>query len=312
MTYQPIAKCPKLLENWLDLIKSVPSRIHLVSWRILVSNAYFELTGESDEKLIQPPPEFDYGDWQPPTFEQQDNLEKAHENAIQKLKELKQFPKLYDYLFEPEGVTKPENKWDEIRFDVKKYQYENTAHQRYEKFRQMRADIKTIARSCMDYRKRGRFIDNQAILKALGGQADNRYKVDFSINENGKITFESDLIDALKDVDDAKRLRICPICENVFWARRIEKATSKRKEAETCQKKCSNNYQRRKQQIGIWEERLEKEFEKLENFRSRLSPTNNLIVEQQARVNKILVKLNPAKLKNGVTSQIQSKYTVKF
>lgn len=290
MKYQKISERPKLLGKWIDLINSVPSRTHLVSWRILCSNAYFELTGKSDENLFQPPPEFDYGDWQPPSFEQQDNLEKARNNAIQKLKELKQFPKLCDYLFLPGNLINSENIYDDIRNQVGKEQYEKTADQRYEKFRQMRADIQTIARSCSDFYKSGRFIDNQAILKALGGQVDNRYKVDFNINESGKITFESDLVDALKDVD-ARRIRICPICKNVFFVRRIESTT--------CQKKCSNDFQRRKRQIEIWEKRVDKELEKLQKLRSSLSATNNLIVEQEIRINKILLKLNPAKLKNG-------------
>lgn len=304
MKYKKVSECPQPLEKWLQLINSLPSHIHLSSWRDLRSNSYFELTGESDENLIQPPPDFDYGDWQTPTFEQESNLEKAHENAVQKLKELKEFPELYDYLFKPEILTKPENIYDEARLQVKTYEREKSAYRRYEKFRQIRTDIRTIARKCMDFRKHGRFIDNEALFESFGAQT-NKYKVSFRINENGKITFHSDLIDALEGAD-AKRLRTCPICKNVFWAKRIE--------AKTCpEKQCSNNFHQRKRRIKNYEERLgqdteqlEKDQRKLEKLQSYKSPVPALIAaqeklvgEQTVEFNKLSEKINVEKMKNG-------------
>lgn len=294
MKYQKVAECPSMLQEWFELINSVPfgGENYLRSWEILVSNIYFELTGEDARKLQPPPPELDYGEWRPPSYEQQEAYDKAFDNAIESLKEkTRRFSKLYSYLFEMKDYPAPQNIYDEISYKVRKWEYEKTAYQRYEKFQQMRIDVRTIARSCMLYRKKGRFISNELTFERLGfKRRDKGYRSDFII-KNGKIDFESELIQVLRGID-AERLRICPICDEVFWAKRID--------APTCPKKrCSNNFHQRKLRIKELESRLDVQWSKLEKQRKNLPPNHVLTKEQTERVNKITSKINKEKMKNG-------------
>lgn len=307
MKYEKKAVCPTMLGKWLELINSVPlgSGIYR-SWETLWGCAYFELTGEYIAPLLPLPPELDYGDWQPPTYEQQENLEKAFIKATSDLKESsKKFPKLYSYLFELENYPEIKNKFDEIRFDVRTSQYKNTAFQRYETFLDMRLGIRRIAQSCMLYRKEGRFIDNQAILAKLFNGRDAGYPSNFTIKE-GKVDFESELIQVLRGID-AERLRICPICNEVFWAKRIETST--------CSEKiCSNRFHQRKLRIAEYEKRFDKEYEELNTSRIKLAklrdypaPVPALITEweklvekQSISVQKLREKINREKIKNGI------------
>ncbi len=110
--------------------------------------------------------------------------------------------------------------------------------------------------------------------------------------KDDKIDFESELIQVLRGVD-AERLRVCPICLEIFWA--------KRKEASTCSKKrCSNNYHQRKLQIKELESRFDNAFEKLEKQRQILPSDSPLIAEQIKLTNKIKEKINKEKMKNGI------------
>lgn len=293
MIYQKIAECPQNLENWLKLINSVPYiRANLRSWDILVSNAYFELTGKDIAPMIPPPPENDYGEWIPPTYEENEKLEEAHERALDFLEaDTRRFPKLYSYLFLLDGCPSLENRYDKIRFDVRAYYYKKTAYQRYELFLQMRNDIRGIADICMNYQKTGRFVNPKSIFEQFGlKKSKGHYPSDLIIID-GTIDFESELIQVLRGIDP-KRLRICPICKEVFWAKRIE--------APTCQKKrCSNNFHQRKRRIKEYEERLnelEKAYKKLE---SNLSPENSLVEQQRKSLKKLIEKINREKMKNG-------------
>jgi hypothetical protein len=292
MKYKKKAVRPTMFGKWLDLINSVPLKSGIYhSWETLWGIAYFELTGEYIAPLL-PPPELDYGDWQPPTYEQQENLKKAFIKATRDLKEnSKKFPKLYSYLFELENYPEIKNKFDEIRFDVRTSQYEKTAFQRYETFLDMRSGIRKIAQSCMLYHKEGRFIDSAAIFATFGFNSRNAdYPSNFTIKE-GKVDFESELIQVLRGID-AERLRICPICGEVFWAKRIETSTCSKK-------KCSNNFHQRKLRIAEYEKRFDKAFEAYKKLKANLSPENSLVEEQRRKVNELKEKIKREKIKNG-------------
>ncbi len=214
MKYEKKAVCPPMLEKWLDLINSVPLKSDIYhSWRTLWSIAYSELTGEDIAPLLPLPPELDYGDRPAATYEQQEALVEAHTKATESLQiRTKAFPKLHSYLFEIEDYPAVENKYDKIRYEVETRTYKNSAHKRYETFLQMRLDIRAIARSCMDYRKKGYFVDNEAIFERLGFNNRNKGYLSNFIIKNGKVDFESELIQVLRGID-AERLRICPICD---------------------------------------------------------------------------------------------------
>lgn len=297
MKYNRKSDCPPLLQKWLDRINDAPfvtsnEDERLYSWGILVSNAYFELTGQNIAPLLPPPPELDYGDWKPPTYEEKQKLDEAHEKATSLLKEkTKKFPKLYAYLFEIEDCPAIENKWDKIRFDQQTRNLKHSAYQRYENFLQMQSDITKIARKCMRYRKDEQFIDYEAQWERLGfKRTDKGYRTEFTIKD-GAIDFESELTQILRGVAP-ERLRICPICKEVFWAKRIETSICSNK-------KCSNSFHQRKIRIKEYENRLDEEHKKYEKIQSSLSPDNPLIKEQRKKVNSLIEKLNREKNKNG-------------
>lgn len=292
MKYNKKSDCPPLLQKWLDRINDAPfvtsnEDERLYSWGILVSNAYFELTGQNIAPLLPPPPELDYGDWKPPTYEENQKLDEAHEKATSLLKEkTKKFPKLYSYLFKIEDSLAPDNEWD-----VRQWEYEKSAYQRYETFLQMRSDITKIGQKCMRYRKDERLIDYEAQLERLGyKRTDKGYRTEFTIKD-GAIDFESELTQILRGVAP-ERLRICPICKEVFWAKRIETSICSNK-------KCSNNFHQRKIRIKEYENRLDEEYKKYEKMQSSLSSDNPSIKEQRKKVNSIIEKLNREKIKNG-------------
>jgi len=116
----------------------------------------------------------------------------------------------------------------------------------------------------------------------------------FSFNQDTSIELLSfRVLEILtRDKIPIERLRICPICKDIFWAKRIE--------AKTCSKRrCSNNFHQRKLRIKEYEKRLDKEFKNLKKLQSSLSPKNSLITQQRERVNKLLQKIKKEKMKNG-------------
>ncbi len=294
MKYEKIGECQPKLEKWLELVNSVPygKYTYLRGWEILVSNAYFELTGEDIRQMDYPPPYLYTENWETPGSHLDEIYQQTFTRAIESLKEeTKEFPKLYSYLFEIEDYPAIENKYDKIRFEVKTRDYEKSAFQRYETFLEMRTDIRKIAFSCMDYRKTGRFTDIRTLFERFGlKNADSGYLSNFIIKE-GKIDFESELIQVLRGIDP-KRLRVCPICKAIFWARRIE--------ASTCQeKKCSNTFHQRKLRINEYEKRFDELFETYKKLESSLSSENSLVEQQRQKVNKLKEKINREKIKNG-------------
>lgn len=294
MKYEKIAECPKVLKEWIELINDAPygRSTYLRSWDILLGNAYFEIARE-DVRLLEPPPEFyDIQNWHPPTPKQLKDYDNAIIQATQSLKEeTKEFPKIYSYLFENEDFANPKNIYDEIRFDVRKYQYEKTAFYRYGIFLQMRKDMFSIAHTCMRYHKTGEFIDKHSFFEILARKPpENGYHTKFVI-KNGKIDFESEIVRVLRGVD-ATRLRVCPICNEIFWAKRIE--------TNTCSKKrCSNNFHQRKLRIKELEKRFDKEYEKLDKQRKMFADDNPLVKKQMNLINKIKEKIYREQNKNG-------------
>jgi hypothetical protein len=94
------------------------------------------------------------------------------------------------------------------------------------------------------------------------------------------------------------RLRICESCSRIFWAKRID--------SKTCSAKCLNVFSVSNSRRPV-EKKLKKlqtefasENTKLENLKSRLSPENKLIAEQEERMKKLNEKIkNMEAAKNG-------------
>lgn len=86
-----------------------------------------------------------------------------------------------------------------------------------------------------------------------------------------------------------KRIRQCPICKDIFWANRID--------APTCiEKRCSNNFNKKKSRFREDEERLDKELKTLEKWQLDLSPKNSLIHQQKKKVEKLKIKVEKNKI----------------
>lgn len=113
-----------------------------------------------------------------------------------------------------------------------------------------------------------------------------------SFTKDVKTNFQDDLfIKSLQGID-AKRLRICPICKDVFWARRIE--------ASTCRdKRCSNNFHQRQLRIRDYEKRFDKEFEKLKKLEIDFGLEHPLTATQLEKTDKLKLKISEEKQKNG-------------
>jgi hypothetical protein len=152
------------------------------------------LTGEDIAPLI-PPPELDYGDWQPPSDEQQKALNEAFIKATKTLKsKTEAFPKLHSYLFEIENYPAIENIYDKVRYESETRTYENSAYKRYETFLQMRLGIRAVARRCMEYRKKGYFVDSDEILERFGLKNRDEGYLSKLVIKNKVVDFESELI----------------------------------------------------------------------------------------------------------------------
>ncbi|MGI8542826.1 MAG: hypothetical protein ACR2MD_05025 [Aridibacter sp.] len=275
MKYEKIAECPPKLEFWLDLINSVSSEFinNLPDWREIKNEYYLRLS-----KGIEFGNEI--------TRKQIDIYRDSHSKALTTIKQkTKVFPELYKYVFDS-----PEVKNDKIE----------RPHERYKLFCHIYKSIYRIAYFCNYERQRingfPKEIQDTALSSfRLAVNIEIQELIDinyiyFSITSDNKIVLKSELIEVLSGID-ANRLRICPICNKPYWAKRLE--------APTCSKTCSNNFHQRKLRIKEYEKRLESEVKKLEKLQSNLSPGNSLIYNQDEKVNKLLNKINMEKQKNG-------------
>ncbi len=80
------------------------------------------------------------------------------------------------------------------------------------------------------------------------------------------------------------RIRICPVCKSIFWAKRID--------SPTCSEKCLNTFNQRNTRIR----KLEKELEKLQTNSNSSSAAMRL---KEEKTNKLQKKINQRKKKYG-------------
>ena len=132
------------------------------------------------------------------------------------------------------------------------------------------------------------------LIKHLGSIKHFYVHTRFTVNSDGNIKPEENEFTSLFNKYDVsfERIRICPICSSVFWAKRIESSTCSNR-------KCSNNFHQRKRRIKDYEERLVEESKKLGKLQKNLSPKNNLVTKQSKMVEELSKKIEVEKNKNG-------------
>jgi len=120
----------------------------------------------------------------------------------------------------------------------------------------------------------------------------------FSFNDDYTIRFPGaralTLINTNKKL--IERIRICPICDRFYWAKRVG---GSRNESQTCQKKCSDNFHQRNRRIREYEVRLEREMKAVERLSNSLAPGNSLITERRAAAHTLEEKIEKERKKNG-------------
>ena len=118
--------------------------------------------------------------------------------------------------------------------------------------------------------------------------------INFGLSKEGYFKpFSSPIVEIFQRNDiQLERLRLCPICKKIFWAKRTD--------APTClDKKCSNNFHQKKKRIKEYEAEYNRELKALEKLQLTLPPENSLIAERKEKTEKLLQKINEEKAKNG-------------
>ena len=88
-----------------------------------------------------------------------------------------------------------------------------------------------------------------------------------------------------------ERIRKCPVCQNIFWAKRLE--------SPDCSDSHVNTFNAWKTRIRKSEADLNKETEKLEKLQSKFKPEHPLIQQQREKITKLSGKIQRRKNKYG-------------
>ncbi len=123
-----------------------------------------------------------------------------------------------------------------------------------------------------------------------------RATVDLSFDENGDFTtHHSELFDVFNSISIEKasvlRIRNCPICKEVFWARRIEASPCSRK-------KCSSDFHKRRERIEELKERLQDALSASKKQKG-MNPQNSIISDTKRKIEKLQKKITELEDKNG-------------
>lgn len=124
--------------------------------------------------------------------------------------------------------------------------------------------------------------------------------ISFGLDENGCVKpFANPLLEIFQRYNlSLKRIRLCPICKDIFWAGRID--------APTCQKKrCSDNFNKKQQRIREYELTLNRELKTLKQWKLQLSRGNSLINQQKKKVESLerLIEKNRRTLETDLETE---------
>lgn len=292
MKYKKIAECPPLLEEVIEISNLVPrgDENFLPDAVSLIDDFYFNKTGNYPR--IERPNN-DRGGWKPMTYDELEIYEESQEEAQRHIeKTTRKFPKLHDFLFGNYNYQNLEVRNYFSSFAILPMIDIGETLRKYNEVLRLNNQLRAVTKDCEYYVKTKTFPTATNRFFTTQRTSQRSFQTIFLITKEEKITFQDDLFIKVLEGINAKRLRICPICKDIFWVKRIE--------AGTCSKKrCSNNFHQRKLRIKEYESNVEKEFKKLEKHQAEFGLEHPLTTKQIEKVNKILLKINTEKLKNG-------------
>lgn len=167
-------------------------------------------------------------------------LECINEAWNQILDSIKQYPKLLNFIYFPSYEIESEKRFIKPR----------DAADVYDDVKGTIDSMRSIASLAVNSQK-FKFLPQELLSQ------QPYHATEVRINHKGKITFKNNgIINALEGID-AARLRICPVCEKIFWANRLDKIG--------CSTKCNQTLRTRKKR--------EKEKNK---FKSRVKKDGSL------------------------------------
>jgi hypothetical protein len=260
MKSKQIPKCPEELNTLLGLINSLPNDVALDTLNKEVDQIYESLRSDFNQ--------IEKGNFS-------DNLPKLQRKYLDKLEEITP-PNLVPTVF-----IGGEADFYEALQNLSKLIYEKQT------LRQIICDFKTF----IVQNGKKAFIPTFKFEKPI--------KL-FSFNDDLTLNLASlRCLELLKQHHiPMNRLKECPICKRIFWAKR---ADGKRKESSTCEnKKCSNLFHQRNLRIKQYEERQKKQMEKLKEYKLSLNPSHNVITKLNSSVYKLSWKIIEEKAKNDL------------
>lgn len=201
------AKAPKELKRLLEVINFTPANADLPSPDELIKKFFKEQTGR----------DLSYEDTE--NLETDSDFMESLKKTIKNIRSgIKKYQDLSEYIFEqhiPE-LFEPFDIWD-----------------RYKDFIEYRQKIRFAAREAVDYRKRGR---RRITFSSIYNP--ETFKTSFSITKEGLISLKDDILFKALEGIAARRLRICEVCERIFWANRLDK--------EGCSGRCNQTLRSRR------------------------------------------------------------------
>lgn len=186
------AKANQELKNLLEIINFVPPDVDLPNAKEILLKAFEEKTSRqmTDEDMEN--------------FKSDSDFTNSVQKTVRILRgELSEYRELNSYIFE--------NHYDELidEFEIL---------DRYKDFIYYRQKIRFVAQEASYFQKTGR-----RKISVSSVYQPELFTTSFEIGKDGKITFQTDkVIRALEGID-IKRLRICEVCNRIFWANRLEK-----------------------------------------------------------------------------------------
>lgn len=261
--YKKITECPRALEILLEMAAFVPPGEVLRNSEMLLQNSF------SDDKNT--PIRFEYfGAYlHPDTFrshnlslEEEKELDEKEEKVLKLIdKEIERFPLLSAYIYKDNSILKMVDGDGSVHIIAAVSNSQRIGM--YDGFIFLRSYLMSLAAYCT-------LRTSKNLLPEIKDLLDERSEMDYSflispqIDEK-TITFKQSHIIRALDGINPKRLKMCPICNFVFWAKKTN--------GNTCgKKKCADDLGNKKR---LAEAKAQKEKQN-NHFQSRIKNNGNL------------------------------------
>jgi hypothetical protein len=144
--------------------------------------------------------------------------------------------------------------------------------------------------------------------------------INFGVDENGNIKPATNpLVEIFNKKNiPLERIRLCPICKDIFWALKVSQDNVEKKyksDSITCSPPCSNTRRGAKKRIKDYKKRLAEETAKLEKLQLKnLMSDNDLISEQKEKIKKAenLIEKNKRMTENHLETQRRKYFEIKM